>query len=160
MSNFTVKSNIIKDGETMPNSTVHNAIGGENISPDVTWENAPENTKSFVVSIYDPDAPTISGWWHWGVYNIPADCNSIPEGKLPEGGAGNFSEIITDYGSTGYGGCYPPEGDKPHRYILTVYAMAVDNFELQPEQTTGAMLMFNMQGSILAEASVTGLFGR
>ncbi len=112
--------------------------------------------------MFDPDAPTGVGWWHWLVFNIPADIHSLPQGagdlstsQLPA----NSQSGYTDYGSNDYGGACPPVGDAPHRYLITLYALDVENLPSGPE-TTGAKLTFLMRGHILAETTITGRYGR
>ena len=163
--NFTLTSETVKDGGTMPKSTVFKGFGcsGDNLSPQLTWKGAPEGTRSYAITMYDPDAPTGSGWWHWGVYNIPLETNSLEEGASKTGAnkAPFFAkEMFTDFGSTGYGGPCPPEGDKPHHYIITVYALKVDKLELDASTTTGAMLAFVLRDNAIAKTSITGTFGR
>jgi Raf kinase inhibitor-like YbhB/YbcL family protein len=162
---FTISSTSFEEEKIIPNKFVFKGFGceGENLSPQISWKNAPEGTKSFAVTIYDPDAPTGSGWWHWGVYNITANINEIAEGasktsgaKMPEGA----QEIFTDFGQTGYGGPCPPVGDKPHRYILTVHALNTEKLELNPNTTTGALLGFMLKDTTLDKASITGVYGR
>src|SRR3954465_14424129 len=106
--------------------------GGQNVSPQLSWSGAPAGTKSFALTLYDPDAPTGSGWWHWVVYDIPATATELPQGAgsgkapLPAGTV----QGKTDFGAAGYGGAGPPPGDKPHRYVFTVYALKVDKLDL------------------------------
>src|SRR6185437_9943259 len=128
---MSVNSSEIKEGGTIANEQVFKGFGctGNNVSPSLSWSGAPTATKSFAVSIYDPDAPTGSGWWHWVVFNIPANVTSLPKGAgdvkkklMPKGAI----QSRTDFGSDGYGGPCPPPGDKPHRYQITVFAVDVD----------------------------------
>lgn len=134
--------------------------GGQNISPALNWTGAPAGTKSFAVTAYDPDAPTGSGWWHWVMYNIPADATGLAAGagngrNAPRGSQqGN-----TDFGNKGYGGPCPPTGDKPHHYHFTVYALKVDKLDV-PGNATAAMVGFNIHANKLASARVTGLYAR
>lgn len=152
-----VFSQDFNDGEKMPEKHVFNGMGyqGENISPHLAWEAAPEGTKSFVVTCYDPDAPTGSGWWHWVVANIPASTTSLPQGagsgkaSLPAGAI----QTRTDFGQTGYGGAAPPQGET-HRYIFTVHALDVETIEVD-EGASGAMVGFNVHFHALASASLT-----
>jgi len=143
----------------------YNGFGcnGGNISPQIGWKNTPEGTKSFAITIHDPDAPTTSGWWHWLVYNIPAGEDSIEEGasqtgknNLPQGAL----EAFTDYGTTGFGGACPPAGHIEHRYNLTVYALRVEKLELDPKTTTGAKLTYMLNANSLAKTEIQGLYKR
>ena len=141
---------------------VYNGMGctGQNISPALEWANAPAGTKSFAVTMYDPDAPTGSGWWHWVMYNIPAGTTSLPAGagngrNAPRGS----TQGPTDFGSKGYGGPCPPVGDKPHHYHITVFALKVDKLDI-PGNATSAYVGFNLNANKLATARVTGLFAR
>lgn len=141
---------------------VYNGMGctGQNISPTLSWTGAPAGTRSFAVTAYDPDAPTGSGWWHWVMYNIPADATGLAAGagngrNAPRGSQqGN-----TDFGTKGYGGPCPPVGDKPHRYYFTAYALKVDKLDV-PGNATAAYIGFNINANKLARARVIGLYGR
>ena len=141
---------------------VFNGMGctGQNVSPALNWSGAPAGTKSFAVTAYDPDAPTGSGWWHWVMYNIPADATGLAAGagngrNAPRGSQqGN-----TDFGSKGYGGPCPPQGDKPHHYHFTVYALKTDKLDV-PGNATAAMVGFYIHANRLASARVTGLYAR
>ena len=133
---------------------------GQNVSPALNWTGAPAGTKSFAVTAYDPDAPTGSGWWHWVIYNIPADATGLAAGagngrNAPRGS----QEGNTDFGNKGYGGPCPPIGDKPHHYHFTVYALKVDKLDV-PGNATAAMVGYNLHANKLASASVTGLYAR
>lgn len=143
-------------------SHVFNGMGcnGQNISPALEWTNPPAGTKSFAVTIYDPDAPTGSGWWHWVMYNIPPSTTGLVAGagngrNAPRGSA----EGRTDFGSKGYGGPCPPVGDKPHHYHITLFALKVDKLDL-PGDATAAYVGFNLNANKLATARVTALYGR
>ncbi|MBS0969578.1 kinase inhibitor [Chimaeribacter arupi] len=157
---FTLRSNDLKDGDKMPQQQVFNGMGysGENLSPHLAWDGVPEGTKSFAITVYDPDAPTGSGWWHWGVANIPADVRELAtgagsgKGGLPEGAA----QTRTDFGKAGYGGAAPPKTET-HRYQFTVHALDVDHLEVD-ENTSGAMLGFNLHHHSLGKASLTVTF--
>ena len=149
-------------GKSMADAQVFNSFGcaGKNISPELTWSGAPEATKSFAIMAYDPDAPTGSGWWHWSVFNIPANASEIATGasgdkKLPAGTV----EGHTDFGTSGYGGACPPAGDQPHHYQFTVYALSVDKLPL-PDTAPGAMVGFYVRANTLDKASVEVTYGR
>ena len=141
---------------------VFNGMGctGQNVSPALNWTGAPAGTKSFAVTAYDPDAPTGSGWWHWVMYNIPADATGLTAGagngrNAPRGSQqGN-----TDFGNKGYGGPCPPTGDKPHHYHFTVYALKVDKLDV-PADATPALVGFNVNFASLGKAELMGLYGR
>ena len=108
-------------------------VGGDNISPDLAWSDAPAGTRSFMVTCFDPDAPTGSGWWHWVVTDIPAGVTSLPQGgPLPDGAR----TWPTDYGYAGWGGPYPPPGPA-HHYQFTVTALDVDRLDV-PDDSTSA----------------------
>ena len=127
---FTVISPIIKNNTTMPNALVFNGYGctGGNKAPELSWTNAPSNTKSYAIVCHDPDAPRENGWYHWLVVNIPTDVNSY-KGTVPKGAI----ETVTDFGSTGYGGACPPRGHGIHHYNFTVYALDVDKLSVTKE---------------------------
>ena len=141
---------------------VFNGMGcnGQNISPALEWTNVPAGTRSFAVTIYDPDAPTGSGWWHWVMYNIPATATGLVAGagngrNAPRGSV----QGGTDFGTKGYGGPCPPVGDRPHHYHITVFALKVDRIDV-PGNATAAMVGYNLNANKLATARVTGLYGR
>lgn len=145
---FTVTSNDLTDGGVLPDAQVK-AKG--NTSPHLKWSGAPEGTKSFAVTCYDPDAPTGSGFWHWTVANIPAAVSELPTGgPMPEGAV----EGRTDYGEPGFGGAAPPPGHGPHRYIFTVFAVDTGKLDVTPDNS-GAVFGFNLHFHTLARASIT-----
>ena len=160
---FTLESTEVKPNSTIAEAQVFKGFGceGGNVSPALTWKNPPAGTKSFAVTMYDPDAPTGSGWWHWIVFNIPADVTSLPKGignpasgQTPKGAV----QSKTDFGKPGYGGPCPPKGDKPHHYIFTVYALKVDKIDAD-ENASGAMVGFMLNANKLGKASFTGTYG-
>lgn len=122
---------------------------GGNVSPAVNWTDAPPDTKSFALTLYDPDAPTGSGWWHWQVWNIPASTSSFKEGEVPSGVVQGKGDI----GRTGYLGPCPPPGTGVHHYTFTIYAMKVDKLEIDPSASP-AFIGFNLNGNAIAKASV------
>lgn len=163
-ADFRLSSPTVKDKGTIGHEHVFNGFGctGNNTSPELRWERAPKGTKSFAVTVYDPDAPTGSGWWHWVIFNIPPDMTSLPAGagKPESGGAPQGSiQSMTDFGQPGYGGPCPPPGDKPHRYIFTVYALKADQLPLQKE-ASGAMVGYYLNQNKLAKASFTSKYSR
>ena len=159
---FNAWSNSLKPDDTIPNNYVFKGHGcnGNNISPPLEWEGAPAGTKSFAITVYDPDAPTDHGWWHWAVLNIPADIHKIDEAASNEGTLPKEAiEILTDFGDTHYGGPCPPKGDKPHRYIFTVYALKVEKINMNKNMNAKS-LKENIAESILDQASFTVKYGR
>jgi Raf kinase inhibitor-like YbhB/YbcL family protein len=160
---FTLTSPDIANGKTMSEAQVFNSFGcsGRNVSPALAWSNVPSGTKSFALLVHDPDAPTGSGWWHWVVYNIPADAKSIPadagdpkKGLMPGGAV----QGRTDFGTPGYGGPCPPPG-KPHHYYFRLYALKVPKLDL-PADASAALVGFNVKANSLGEAQILGLYGR
>jgi Raf kinase inhibitor-like YbhB/YbcL family protein len=160
---FTLTSKDVKPGGTLTDQQVFNGFGcsGANVSPELSWKGAPAGTKSFVVTVYDPDAPTGSGWWHWVVYDIPATATGLPQGAgsgkapLPEGA----KEGRTDFGAPGFGGACPPPGDKPHRYVFTVYALKTDKLPV-PADASPAMVGYMTRANSLGSASFTATYAR
>ncbi|CAM4219196.1 phospholipid-binding protein, PBP family [Pedobacter westerhofensis] len=151
---FTLKSNEL--GGQLTNKQFANGMGfsGENQSPQLYWENAPKETQSFAVTMYDMDAPTGSGFWHWVVFNIPTHMQELQSGAgdpasnlLPEGAV----QSNTDMGTPGYAGAAPPDGPA-HRYLITVYALS-SKLELD-SNATPAFVGFNMHFATLAKASL------
>jgi Raf kinase inhibitor-like YbhB/YbcL family protein len=162
---FTLTSPDVKAGATIPAKHVFSGMGctGQNLSPALRWSGAPAGTKSFAVTVYDPDAPTGSGWWHWVVYNIPAATTELPEGAGAAEGQGGLPpgavQGRTDFGSAGFGGACPPPGDKPHRYIFTVHALKADKLDL-PADASAALVGFMINANRLAKASFEAKYGR
>ena len=159
---FRLRSPDIKANSTIGVKHIFNSFGcsGQNVSPALQWSGAPAGTKSFAVTVYDPDAPTGSGFWHWVVYNIPATATSLAEGAgsgsgLPSGA----TQGMTDFGKPGYGGPCPPAGDKPHHYVFTVYALKTAHLDI-PSGSTPAFVGFNLHGNLLAKATLTARYGR
>lgn len=151
---FTVTSTGFTDGGALPDAQVQ-AKG--NRSPQLGWSGAPEGTKCFAVTCYDPDAPTGSGFWHWTVANIPADVTELAEGASPGGLPDGAVEGRTDFGEPGFGGAAPPPGHGPHRYIFTVFAVDTEQLDVTPENS-GAVFGFNLHFHTLAKASITGVY--
>ena len=161
---FVLGSPTVKPGSMLAEAQVFNGFGcsGKNISPALSWHGAPAGTKSFAVTVYDPDAPTGSGWWHWVVYNIPAGTTQLAEGAGAADGKGlpaGSAMGRTDFGSAAFGGACPPAGDKPHRYVFTVYALKTDKLDI-PADASAALVGFMIHGNMLGSAKFTALYGR
>jgi Raf kinase inhibitor-like YbhB/YbcL family protein len=153
------------DGDYLPLDHILSAdfgfgCSGGNKSPELSWSGAPDGTKSFSLTVYDPDAPTGSGFWHWVVVNIPPTVTELPldagnprANNLPRGAR----QIRTDFGAPGFGGPCPPAGDHPHRYIFTVFAVGTDQLPVN-DTTTAAVVGFMLHFSTLAKAELEGLY--
>lgn len=161
---FRVSSPTFNPDTPLPLVHVFNGFGceGGNQSPELHWTSAPAGARSFAVTLYDPDAPTGSGWWHWVVYNIPASVQGLPlnagtpDGKhLPEGAV----QGVTDFGQRGFGGACPPAGAGKHRYILTVYALKVDKLPVSPDASP-AMIGFMINQNLIDSAVLQSTYGR
>jgi Raf kinase inhibitor-like YbhB/YbcL family protein len=158
VGSFTVTSTDVADGTPLPTAQVSGIMGagGEDVSPQLAWSGFPEETRSFAVTIYDPCAPTASGFWHWAVANIPGSVTSLPTGAGDDNGSGLPSgavQLRNDAGSRRYIGAAPPEGHGPHRYYVVVHA--VDSASLDVDQTaTPAFLGFNLFFHTLARAMI------
>jgi Raf kinase inhibitor-like YbhB/YbcL family protein len=165
-------------GNAFPAKFILNGFGctGANVSPALIWSNVPAGTKSLTLQVYDPDAPTGSGFWHWAVYDIPPNASGLAQGvgnaagALPAGAYGGNTDF-TDTGATGgngnYGGPCPPQGDKPHRYVFTLYALAVDKVAAAggiPKTGTAGLYGFVLNKGVgpalLGKASFTATYGR
>jgi Raf kinase inhibitor-like YbhB/YbcL family protein len=160
---FSLSSPTIKPGSMLTDAQVFNGFGcsGKNISPALKWSGAPAGTKSFAVTLYDLDAPTGSGWWHWVVYNIPASATELPEGAGAADGKGLPAGAMqgrTDFGTAAFGGACPPPG-KPHRYVFTVTALKTDKLDI-PADGSGALVGFMVNANKLASATLAAKYGR
>jgi Raf kinase inhibitor-like YbhB/YbcL family protein len=160
-----LRSDSFNDGDYLAEQHVLSAqfgfgCGGGNLSPALAWSGAPDGTSSFAITCYDPDAPTGSGFWHWVVVNIPAAVTSLPAGAgsgtgLPAGAL----QTRTDLGVPGYGGPCPPEGDHPHRYFFTLFAVGVDALPVTAD-TSAAVIGFQLHFNTLDKAELVGLYKR
>ena len=137
-------------------------VGGGNLSPQLKWSSFPPETKSFAVTCFDPDAPTLSGFWHWLVINIPVNVTELARGAGAVDGLKLPSEAIqirNDLGVRGYVGATPPPGHGVHRYIYTVHALGVAHLDL-PADASGTYASFNINGNAIARGTITSTFGR
>jgi Raf kinase inhibitor-like YbhB/YbcL family protein len=164
LAEFMLASTDVKAGAPMAMAQVFDGYGctGKNISPALSWSGEPAGTQSFAITIFDPDAPTGSGWWHWTVFNIPASVHSLPAGAgtdsshdLPAGA----SQGRNDFGFSYYGGPCPPAGAHAHHYEITVYALKVATLPLDAS-ASGAKVGFAVNANTLASAKIVGRYSR
>ena len=151
---FTVTSNDVQDGQPLDASFAHPSVGGANTSPHQAWSGFPAQTRGFVVTCFDPDAPTGSGFWHWLLVNVPVSVTELPTNAAVPDGA--FC-VRNDYGERAYGGSAPPAGDRPHRYVFAVHALDVDRLDLTPDASP-AYVGFNVTFHVLARATIRPTF--
>ncbi|MET7990314.1 YbhB/YbcL family Raf kinase inhibitor-like protein [Amycolatopsis sp. NPDC005232] len=159
---FTLRSTDIAEGETLttPHLSGIFGAGGEDRSPQLSWEGFPEGTRSFAVTVYDPDAPTASGFWHWAVFNVPASVTELAANAGDANGSGLPEGAVTLKGDGGvkqFLGAAPPPGHGPHRYYFVVHALDVDSLEIDGDATP-AFLGFNLFGHTLARATITAVY--
>jgi Raf kinase inhibitor-like YbhB/YbcL family protein len=158
LPSFDVTSADIRDGDALPTRQLSGIFGagGDDISPQLSWTGFPSETKSFVVTCYDPDAPTACGFWHWAVVDIPASVTSLPTGAGDEAGSrlprGAF-QLRNDAGLARYLGAAPPPGHGPHRYFFVIHAVSVETLGIG-DDASNALLGFNLFGQTLARATL------
>ncbi|MFV4744712.1 kinase inhibitor [Citrobacter portucalensis] len=162
-ADFQVTSNEMKTGKSLSKAQVFEGFGceGDNKSPSLSWSGAPEGTKSFAVTVFDPDAPTGSGWWHWTVVNIPASVTSLSADaghkdgtRLPAGAV----QGRNDFGYAGFGGACPPKGDKPHHYHFKVWALKTESLPIDGS-SSGALVGYMLNANKIAAAEVVPVYG-
>jgi Raf kinase inhibitor-like YbhB/YbcL family protein len=163
VASFTVTSDDVDHGEQLPNEQVSGIMdaGGDDVSPHLEWSGFPEGTKSFAVTVYDPDAPTASGFWHWAVANIPVSTTSLPAGAGDDEGSGlpeGAVQLRNDSGQRRFVGAAPPEGHIPHRYFVVVHAVDVE--ELDVADASPAVLGFNLFFHTLGRAQLVPWYQR
>jgi hypothetical protein len=156
VADFTVTSDDVTDGQPLKDDQV-NHLG--DTSPQLSWSGAPEGTKSYVITCFDPDAPIVSGFWHWTVVDVPASVTSLDAGAgasdetLP---AGAF-HVRNDGGGLGYMGAAPPQGDQPHRYFFVVHAVGEETLGVDAS-VSPAVVGFNLAFKTLGRAIVHGTY--
>jgi len=161
---FRLESPELQPGGRFEPRHVFNGFGctGGNVSPALKWTGAPAGTRSFALTVYDPDAPTGSGWWHWLIYDIPAATAALAAGAGdPAGGKAppGTVQARTDYGKPGFGGPCPPAGDKAHRYVFTLYALKVDKLGVDTG-ASAALIGYTLNANSIDKASFTVYYGR
>lgn len=161
-ADFQVVSNDIKTGEYLSNDQLFKGFGceGGNLSPSMAWSGAPDGTKSFAVTVFDPDAPTGSGWWHWTVVNIPVSVTSLTANaghadgsRLPAGAV----QGRNDFGYAGFGGACPPKGDKPHNYYFKVWALKTESLPID-NHSSGALVGYMLTANKIATTEIVPVY--
>ena len=156
---FEVTSTDVADGAPLGRAQVSGVMGagGEDRSPQLSWSGFPEGTRSFAVTVFDPDAPTHSGFWHWAVANIPVSVTELPSGASEGGLPAGAVQLRNDAGFPGFVGAAPPAGHGPHRYFVTVHAVDVERLDVPPDASP-AFLGFNLFSHTLARAVLVGTY--
>jgi Raf kinase inhibitor-like YbhB/YbcL family protein len=162
LPSFTLTSADVTEGQPLKNAQVSGIMGagGEDVSPQLSWSGFPEETRSFAVTVFDPDAPTASGFWHWAVANLPATVTELPAGvgdgsMLP----GDALTLCNDAGMRRYVGAAPPAGHGYHRYFVVVHALSVEKLDLT-EDASPAYLGFNLFMKAVARAVIHGTYAQ
>jgi Raf kinase inhibitor-like YbhB/YbcL family protein len=163
---FTVESHDVSEGQQMPDAQVYNGFGmtGKNISPHLRWHGFPDETRSFAVTCYDPDAPTGSGFWHLVLLDVPASVTELPAGAASgdmAGLPGGAFCVRNDYGSKDFGGAAPPKGDPPHRYVFAVHALDVESLASEgvDSDVSPAVAGFNLRFHTIARGLLVPVYG-
>jgi Raf kinase inhibitor-like YbhB/YbcL family protein len=154
---FTLTSEDVSEGQTVPDKHV---FDGGNLSPHLSWSGFPAEAQGFAVTCYDPDAPTTSGWWHWLVFDLPASVTELPTGAGAADGSGlpaGAQQVRNDFGTVGYGGCAPPPGDYPHRYLFAVHALDTGSLGIGAD-VTPAVVGFNLAFHTIARALLVPVY--
>jgi Raf kinase inhibitor-like YbhB/YbcL family protein len=161
---FSLESATFGSNTTLAQTQVYNRgeCHGGNVSPELHWKGAPKGTKSFAVTMFDPDARGGAGWWHWLIFDLDAKTTSLPPGagnpvgsNAPPGSASGKNS----FGDLGYSGPCPPRDDKPHRYVFTVYALKVERLGLRAG-TGGAAVAKALESATLLSTTLQGQYGR
>src|SRR6478752_10787393 len=164
MATFTLRSDTFEDGQILPAAQRGAATGpgGRDESPPLEWTGAPAGTRSYAVTVFDPDAPGRGGFWHWAVLDVPAGVTSLPAGAGAEGGKllpPGAIQLRNDGGFHGYLGAAPPPGHGPHRYVITVHALDIAPSGLN-EHTAPGSLEAKLSQHTLGRGTLTGILER
>ncbi|CCN50253.1 putative Phosphatidylethanolamine-binding protein PEBP [Vibrio nigripulchritudo MADA3029] len=157
---FTLTSSDIQEGSRMKSTFEFKGFGceGDNLSPALSWKDAPKGTKSFAITVYDPDAPTGSGWWHWVATDIPANVTHLKRGASTQVSFAG-KERKSDYGVLGFGGACPPKGHGMHRYQFTVWALPTQTLNV-PKHASNAIVGYTLNSTSLGKATLTATYVR
>jgi len=150
---FELRSDAVAHDQPLPKPHVSGVFGagGEDVSPHLAWSGAPADTQSYAVTVYDPDAPTASGFWHWAAFNIPADVTELARNASADGLPDGAVQLKNDGGTVGYIGAAPPPGHGPHHYWVVVHAVDVPSLDI-PAEASPAFLGFNLFSHAIARA--------
>jgi Raf kinase inhibitor-like YbhB/YbcL family protein len=156
---FSVTSTDLQHGEVLPQPLVSGKMGldGQDRSPQLSWSGFPPETRGFAVTVYDPDAPTTSGFWHWAVFGLPASVTELPSGAADGGLPAGVVQLRNDAGFAGFVGAAPPAGHGPHSYYVVVHALDTEDLGV-PADATCAYLGFNLFSHTLARATLVGTY--
>jgi Raf kinase inhibitor-like YbhB/YbcL family protein len=163
IASFEVNSETFEDGQVLPQAQTSGVLGagGQDESPHLSWRGAPEGTRSYAITVFDPDAPR-GGYWHWAVANIPADVTSLPAGAGSRDNALLPQEAVqlkNDAGFAGFVGAAPPPGHGPHRYLLVVHATDAEQLDVSPNDSASSVVS-KLADHALGRARLTGIFER
>lgn len=161
---FEVVSKDVKAGKPMSRAQEYQGFdcNGGNTSPQLAWKDAPAGTRSFALTVHDPDVPSGSGWWHWLIFNIPADVRELPAGAGdPASGLAPAGSVQSrnDFGTHGYGGACPPKGESAHHYQFKLFALDVERLEIGPD-SSGALVGYLLNAHKLGVVELEALYKR
>jgi len=151
---FTITSTDVRDGRPLADGQV---AGKGNTSPQLSWSDAPEGTESFVVTCFDPDAPTPCGYWHWVLVDVPADVTSLDTGAASGDLPGKAFHCRNDGGAKAFLGAAPPPNDQPHRYFFVVHAVGEDSLGVDSD-VSPAVVSFKLAFKTLGRAIIHGTY--
>ena len=163
-ADFSLEADSFRHGQTLPKAHVFSGFGcdGGNLSPALSWGPLPPGTRSVAITVFDPDAPTGSGWWHWIAYDIPDTTTQLAQDGGAAGGhnlPAGAKMARNDFGVMGYGGACPPPGARPHRYIFTVHALKVPRLQV-PADASAALISYSINSNRIGSARLMALYGR
>jgi Raf kinase inhibitor-like YbhB/YbcL family protein len=159
VANFELRSDDVSDNQRLSAAQVSGVMGagGNDVSPQLSWSGAPEGTQSFAVTVYDPDAPTASGFWHWAAFNLPADVTNLASDASSAGLPPGTVQLKNDAGTVGYIGAAPPAGHGPHHYYVVVHAVDVPSLDIS-EDASPAYLGFNLFSHSIGRAMIVPVY--
>ena len=158
LRDMRITSDDIDNGKNISEEFVYSGFGckGKNLSPSLEFVNVPSDAKSLALTVYDPDAPTGSGWWHWVVYDIDPNTTKVERGSSKIGA--NSVVARNDFGEYKYGGPCPPKGSN-HRYIFTLYALSVEKLPV-PRDASAALIGYNLNANAIKKISIIPRYNR